>query len=182
MKSWFVLVLFGILSSACENQFVDKINRWNDNTHHGAKSQQDETRKEQADKKELKIRERNIKPGREVKISRENSSSPGMIKKIFSVGDKYYVVVDYTTLTDEETPGGNPVYENKNPRLRTFIITPETIIRAYPVWRKDYQGRMVKISLEEFLKYKDYQISDYTKWNFVVRNGVVVKLTEIYFA
>jgi len=41
---------------------------------------------------------------------------------------------------------------------------------------------MVKISLEEFLKYKDYQISDYTKWNFVVRNGVVVELTEIYFA
>lgn len=114
-------------------------------------------------------------------ITVETSVSPCIITKIFTKNNKNYIVADYTRITDqEEEESGMPIYENKNPKLRTFLINNSTEITTFN-WEKNTDNGVYKISLNEFINNKNAQISDFTKWNIKVENGVVKKLNEIYY-
>ena len=122
-----------------------------------------------------------LKPGNNQNYSGKIIKSPCIIKKFITIDNKPYIIVDFTTLAGASEASENPLYENKNKdRLRIFLLTGNTIIRAMPTWRNVY-GQLERISLSEFLKYKDYHISDYTKWNIVAKDGIVLELNQIYF-
>ncbi len=123
-----------------------------------------------------------LKPGNNKNSSGKIIKSPCIIKKFITIDNKPYIIVDFTTLAGSSEVSKNPLYENKNKdRLRIFLLTENTIIRATPTWRNVY-GRFERISLSEFLQYQNYQISDYTKWNIVAKDGIVLELKQIYFA
>ncbi len=114
-------------------------------------------------------------------ITKETSKSPCIITKIYTIKNNNFIVVDYTRITDkEEEESGMPIYENKNPKLRTFLINDSTEITIFD-WEKNTDTGVWKISLKEFLSNKENQISDYTKWNISVKDGIVKKLNEIYY-
>ncbi len=175
---YLTFTLFIIFLISCNN--TTSINETSNNKIDTTETkQQQNTKQVVLDKKENNIITDTIKTT-EI-ITNETSKSPCIITKIFTENNKNYIVVDYTRITDkEEEESGMPIYENKNPKLRTFLINDSTEITTFN-WKKNTDNGVWKINLNEFLNNKETQISDYSKWNIEVENGIVKKLNEIYY-
>ena len=116
-------------------------------------------------------------------LSGKIEKSPCIIKRIIYIDHKPYIIVDFTTSAGSSEISNNPIFENKNTdRLRIFLISKNTRIKCFPTWRRNYDGEYEYISVYEFLEHKDEQISDFTKWVVVAKDGIVLELSEIYFA
>ncbi len=108
-----------------------------------------------------------------IQITNESGTTPCLLKDIVVDNGAYYVIVDYTQITGEDESSGVPIYENRNPKLRTFKldINSEVSILEMGVQEK-------KIHISE--KDKD-ELVNYEMWDIEVKNGTVISLSQVYF-
>jgi len=71
------------------------------------------------------------------------------------------------------------ILENKNPKLRTFVLTPYTYIQTITNNKFQRFGQMNKSQLIK-TKFKPLTYSSGI-WYITVRDGKLVRMREIYF-
>lgn len=112
-------------------------------------------------------------------ITMESSISPCLIKDIYEKYGAVFVVLDYTRMEGSD-PNGVPNYVNKNPKLRTFRVTNESLF-FHPNYH--YMGendKKKKIKLSEIISLKK-DLIDCMMWNVKVNDGIIQEISPVYF-
>lgn len=99
----------------------------------------------------------------------------GIIKSVYNQSGKNYLDIDYIELNPNWAPGGmseQPAYQNNNPKIRTFEISPSAKIAVRHPDRD--------LTFSEFQNFFSPSSGSYQKsnpWDIVIVDGVITDIT-----
>ena len=107
------------------------------------------------------------------KLTMETGKSNCKVKEIYNKYGADFIVVDYVKMAGESEMSGAPIFENNNPKLRTFLLLNDTVLQVINL----ESGGEMKLTVKDFQNYiKEKDVY----YNINVKNGVVKYINEIY--